>query len=100
MAEKYNIHSVSDLKKPGIAKLFDVNGDGRGDYWPGAPGWGVPNIYQVNAKSYGLTKYYDSFIVPDALLKPQLKKDTPPTRASSFTTGNTKHYYNNTTWSQ
>src|SRR3546814_11306095 len=35
MAEKYNIHSVSDLKKPGIAKLFDVNGDGRGDYWPG-----------------------------------------------------------------
>src|SRR3546814_4451066 len=29
MAEKYNIHSVSDLKKPGIAKLFDVNGEER-----------------------------------------------------------------------
>lgn len=74
MAEKYNIHSVSDLKKPEIAKLFDINGDGRGDYWPGAPGWGVTNIYQVKAKSYGLTKYYDAFIVPDALLKAQLKK--------------------------
>ena len=27
------------------------------------------DIYQVKAKSYGLTGLYDSFIVPDALLK-------------------------------
>jgi glycine betaine/proline transport system substrate-binding protein len=74
MSEKYNIHSVSDLTKPGIAKLFDMVGNGRGAYWPGAPGWGVTNIYQVKARSYGLDKDYDSFIVPDALLKTQLQK--------------------------
>lgn len=74
IAEQYKIHSVEDLKKPGIAKLFDINGDGRGDYWPGAPGWGVTNIYQVKAKSYGLTQDYDAFIVPDALFKTQLQK--------------------------
>lgn len=73
-AQKHHITSIEDLKKPEIAKLFDINGDGRGDYWPGAPGWGVTDIYQVKAKSYGLTELYDSFIVPDALLKAQLKK--------------------------
>ncbi|WP_153099585.1 glycine betaine ABC transporter substrate-binding protein [Paraburkholderia hayleyella] len=74
MADKYKIRSVTDLKKPEIAKLFDVNGDGRGDFWPGAPGWGVTDIYRVKAKSYGLTQYYDAYIVPDALFKAQLKK--------------------------
>jgi glycine betaine/proline transport system substrate-binding protein len=73
-AEKHKITSVDDLKNPEIAKLFDINGDGRGDYWPGAPGWGVTDIYQVKARSYGLTQFYDAFIVPDALLKAQLKK--------------------------
>lgn len=73
-AEKYDIHSVEDLKKPGVAALFDINGDGKGDYWPGAPGWGVTNVYQVKAKSYGLNQDYAPYIVPDAIFKTQLQK--------------------------
>lgn len=73
MAEKYGITSVEDLKDPEIAKLFDVNGDGRGDYWPGAPGWGVANIYRVKGKSYGLDEFYDPLVASDALLKAQLE---------------------------
>jgi glycine betaine/proline transport system substrate-binding protein len=72
-AEAHNIKSIEDLKKPEIAKLFDVNGDGRGDYWPGAPGWYVANIYRVKAISYGLEKYYSPLVASDALLKSQLK---------------------------
>lgn len=74
VVDKYNVHSVSDLLKPDLAKLFDVNGDGTGDFWPGAPGWGVTDIYQVKAKSLGLNTYYSNYIVPDALFKAQLKR--------------------------
>lgn len=74
MADEYNIHSVDDLKKPGIGKLFDNDGDGDGDYWPGAPGWGVTNIYEVKAKSYGLNTDYKEYVVPDAIFKAQLQK--------------------------
>lgn len=71
-AEKHGIKSIDDLKKPEIASLFDVNGDGRGDYWPGAPGWGVTNIYRVKGVSYGLEELYDPLVASDALLKSQL----------------------------
>lgn len=71
-AEKHNIKSIEDLKKPEIAALFDINGDGRGDYWPGAPGWGVTNIYRIKGVSYGLEALYDPIVASDALLKTQL----------------------------
>lgn len=72
ISEIYNIKTIDDLLKPEIAALFDVNGDGRGDYWPGAPGWGVTNIYRVKAVSYGIEKLYDPLTASDALLKTQL----------------------------
>ena len=72
-AEAHNIVSVADLLNPDIAKLLDVNGDGRGDYWPGAPGWGVTNIHTVKAKSYGFNEFYDPLVASDALMKAQLE---------------------------
>ncbi|WP_421594561.1 glycine betaine ABC transporter substrate-binding protein [Shinella sp. M27] len=71
-AEQHGIKSIEDLKKPEIAALFDINGDGRGDYWPGAPGWGVTNIYRVKGVSYGLEEFYDPIVASDALMKTQL----------------------------
>lgn len=76
IAEKHGIKSVSDIAKKDIAKLFDVNGDGTGDYWPGAPGWGVTNIYRVKAKSYGFDEFYEPLVASDALLKAQLESAT------------------------
>ncbi|MEP9398795.1 glycine betaine ABC transporter substrate-binding protein [Mesorhizobium sp. KR2-14] len=72
IAQQYGIKSIEDLKKPEIAKLFDINGDGRGDYWPGGPGWGVTNIYRVKAVSYGLEELYDPIVASDALIKAQI----------------------------
>lgn len=72
MATQHGITSVEDLKNEDTAKLFDVNGDGRGDFWPGAPGWGVTNIYTVKYHSYGLDRNYDLLVASDGLLKAQL----------------------------
>lgn len=72
IAKQYGIKSIDDLKKPEIAKLFDINGDGFGDYWPGGPGWGVTNIYRVKAVSYGLEELYHPVVASDALIKAQI----------------------------
>jgi glycine betaine/proline transport system substrate-binding protein len=61
--EEHKIFSVEDLRSPEVAKLFDTNGDGKGEWWPGGPGWGTLNVELVKAKSYGYDKYFTPFIV-------------------------------------
>jgi glycine betaine/proline transport system substrate-binding protein len=73
--DKYGVKSVDDLADPEVAKLFDSDGDGMGEYWPGAPGWNSTNVEQVKAKSYGYAKYFEPFIVSDAIFKAKLKTD-------------------------
>jgi glycine betaine/proline transport system substrate-binding protein len=50
-AEKYNIKYINDLKDPKIAKLFDINGDGKADLSGCNPGWGCEKVieYQLDA---------------------------------------------------
>ena len=73
--DKYDVRSVHDLAKPEIAGLFDSDGNGVGEYWPGAPGWNSTTVEQVKAKSYGYGRYFEPFIVSDAALKAKLKAD-------------------------
>ena len=42
--ERYGVKSVEDLSDPVIAKLFDSDGNDKGEYWAGAPGWASTNI--------------------------------------------------------
>ena len=72
MQDKYNIRSVHDLAKPEIAKLFDSDGNGKGEYWPGAPGWGAVKLNQIKAKSYGFDKYFEPQVLSDSIIKAQL----------------------------
>lgn len=71
--DEYGVKTVYDLAKPEIAKLFDNDGDGQGEYWPGAPGWSGVKINQVKAKGYGFDKYFTPVIISDSLIKAQLK---------------------------
>ncbi|MFT6914345.1 MAG: glycine betaine/proline transport system substrate-binding protein [Motiliproteus sp.] len=71
--DEYDVHSVYDLQKPEIAALFDSDGDGTAEYWPGAPGWGVTNAYRVKAKGYGFADQYTPITVSDSILKALLK---------------------------
>ncbi|MCY6381547.1 glycine betaine ABC transporter substrate-binding protein [Hoeflea prorocentri] len=55
-AERTGIKELKELRNPEMAKKFDTDGDGKGDIWIGADGWGSTPIEQVRAKSYGYDK--------------------------------------------
>lgn len=55
-ADAYNIKYLTDLKKPEIAKLFDVDGDGKADLTGCNPGWGCELAIDHHLKAYGLEK--------------------------------------------
>ncbi|MCQ9427496.1 glycine betaine/L-proline ABC transporter substrate-binding protein ProX [Pseudomonas sp. LJDD11] len=55
-ADAYNIKYITDLKKPEIAKLFDVDGDGKADLTGCNPGWGCELVIAHHMKAYELDK--------------------------------------------
>lgn len=55
-AERTGIKEIKELRNPEMAKKFDTNGDGKGEVWIGASGWGSTPIEQVRARSYGYDK--------------------------------------------
>ncbi len=73
--DKHGVTSVSDLSKPEVAALFDNDGDGRGEWWPGPAGWGSTNIGLVKAKSYDFEKGIEPFVVSEAAFKAKLQAD-------------------------
>ena len=52
-AERTGITELKELKNPDVAKNFDFDGDGKGDIWIGAQGWGSTPIEKIRARSYG-----------------------------------------------
>ncbi|MBX2868870.1 MAG: hypothetical protein KTR18_09355 [Acidiferrobacterales bacterium] len=52
-AERTGIKDLSELRNPEMASQFDSNGDGKGDIWIGAEGWGSTTIERIRARSYG-----------------------------------------------
>jgi len=52
-ADEHGVSKISDLTDPDIAKLFDTDGDGKGEIWIGASGWASTNVEKIRAKSYG-----------------------------------------------
>ncbi len=72
---QYGVHSVKDLSDPLIANLFDSDGNDKGEYWAGAPGWASTNIEKVKAKSYGYARYFEPLEVSVATFQAKLKTD-------------------------
>ncbi|SDN70860.1 glycine betaine/L-proline ABC transporter substrate-binding protein ProX [Pseudomonas jinjuensis] len=52
--DKYGIKSIDQLKDPQIAKLFDIDGDGKADLTGCEPGWGCEKIVEKQLDAYGL----------------------------------------------
>ncbi len=52
-AEEHGVTKLSDLTDPDVSKLFDTDGDGKGEIWIGASGWASTNVEKIRAKSYG-----------------------------------------------
>ena len=53
-ADKYNIKYYNDLKKPEIAKLFDMNGNGKADLTGCNAGWGCEKVIEYQLDAYKL----------------------------------------------
>ena len=53
-ADKYNVKYLNDLKDPKIAKLFDINGNGKADLAGCAPGWGCEKVIEHQLDAFGL----------------------------------------------
>ncbi|MBU3013259.1 glycine betaine/L-proline ABC transporter substrate-binding protein ProX [Poseidonibacter lekithochrous] len=53
-ADKYNIKYYNDLKKPEIAKLFDLNGNGKADLTGCNAGWGCEKVIEHQLDAYGM----------------------------------------------
>jgi glycine betaine/proline transport system substrate-binding protein len=75
MQDEHGIYSFDDLKKPEIAKLFDTDGNGLGEYWPGAPGWGSTQIWMVKMRTSGLDELFEHTIVDQAVFLNKLDSD-------------------------
>ena len=70
--DQHGVKQVTDLAKPEVAKLFDSDGDGKGEYWAGATGWEATNHTMVRAKSYGFDKYFTATTVEQPVFLAQL----------------------------
>ena len=57
------VKSIEDLKNPEIAAMFDTDGDGLGEYWPGDVTWASTKRWQIKFKSYGLDALWEPNIV-------------------------------------
>jgi glycine betaine/proline transport system substrate-binding protein len=70
--DQHNIRKIDDLAKPEVAKIFDTDGDGKGEYWAGAVGWEATNHSMVRAKSYGFDKNFTASTVEQPVFLAQL----------------------------
>ena len=52
--DKYGIKNIEQLKDPKIAKLFDIDGDGKADLTGCEPGWGCEKVIEKHLTAYGL----------------------------------------------
>ena len=79
--EKHGIKSVFDLANPETSKLFDTNGDGKGELWVGATGWASTNVEKVKAHGYGYDEFFELTTIEETLVLAQLDdavaKDRP-----------------------
>ncbi|MFE0018042.1 glycine betaine ABC transporter substrate-binding protein [Mesorhizobium sp. NPDC059054] len=65
--DKHGIKNVSDLANPDNAKIFDRDGDGKGNIWIGAPGWQSTNIEKVRARDYGFADFFNLEATDEAI---------------------------------
>ncbi|RAZ73017.1 glycine betaine/L-proline ABC transporter substrate-binding protein ProX [Mesorhizobium atlanticum] len=81
-AGAYKIKTINQFKDPNIAKMFDVDGDGKADLYGCDPGWGCERIIDHHLDAYGLrdtvTQLQGSYetIIADAIERIKAGKPT------------------------
>jgi len=73
VTEELGIRRVDQLADPKVARLFDIDGDGKGDYWPGSIGFSATDVNLVKAKCYGFDKLFTPLTVKQTLMEKLLE---------------------------
>jgi glycine betaine/proline transport system substrate-binding protein len=73
VVDEYGIVKLEQLADPDLAKLFDSDGNGKGEMWAGAIGWESTNHMQVRAKSYGFADHFELTTIDQPLFLAQLQ---------------------------
>ena len=68
-----NIKSIYDLGTPLAQKLYDSNGDGKGELWAGASGWASTNISKIKVRDYGIQDFLEPTTEDEAVFYARLK---------------------------
>lgn len=84
VADEMGVKKLEDLAKPEVAKLFDLDGNGKGEIWAGAVGWESTNHTQVRAKTYGFENTMELTTVEQAVFLAQLKDAYEKKKAVAF----------------
>jgi glycine betaine/proline transport system substrate-binding protein len=82
--DEHNIRHVDDLAAPEAMAIFDNDGDGKGEYWPGPPDWNSTRIQLVKARSYGYAPQFEPLPLTDAEFNTKLKADYELGKATLF----------------
>jgi glycine betaine/proline transport system substrate-binding protein len=72
-AQDAGVKDISDLTDPAKAKLFDTNGNGKGEIFIGATGWASTAVERVKAKSYGYDQTMDLVELDEGVAYSQLE---------------------------
>ncbi|MEX3009553.1 glycine betaine ABC transporter substrate-binding protein [Hoeflea sp. TYP-13] len=73
MANEHNIKSVFDLGTPDAQKLYDGDGDGKGEIWVGASGWASTNVHKVKVRDYGIETFLEPTTEDETVFYARLK---------------------------
>ena len=76
LAYDKGVKSIYDLVNPENAKIFDSNGDGKGELFVGAPGWASTNIETVRAIGYGYSEFFELLTIEEETNIARMKKLT------------------------
>jgi glycine betaine/proline transport system substrate-binding protein len=82
--DEHGIRHVDDLAEPEAAAIFDGDGDGIGEYWPGPPDWNSTRIQLVKAQSYGYAPQFEPLPLTDEEFTTKLTTDYEQGKAALF----------------
>ncbi len=72
-AKKMNISDIADLGRPDVAAAMDSDGNGKGEFWIGAPGWASANVNQVKVRDYGLLPFVEPIRAEESVKNARVK---------------------------
>lgn len=61
VTNRFSLRTRKDLSIPGISRIFDLNGDGRGEIWIGEKGWEASKLQRLMARDFGYAHAFDLF---------------------------------------